>query len=58
MRLTKADILHATMIGLTLVASAICASPQRFAIAIPVIASGDHQSVVGSNLSSPQPLIR
>lgn len=49
MRLTKADILHATMIGLTLVASAI---------AIPVIASGDHQSVVGSNLSSPKPLIR
>lgn len=49
MRLTKADILHATIIGLTLVASAI---------AIPVMASGHHQSVVGVNVSSLEPIIR
>ncbi|MGB5961123.1 MAG: hypothetical protein WBG73_10730 [Coleofasciculaceae cyanobacterium] len=41
MGLTRADIVHATIIGLTLVASAI---------AIPVMASGHQQSVVGSHV--------
>jgi hypothetical protein len=49
MGLTKADIVHATMIGLTLVASAI---------AIPVMASGHHQSVVGSSLDHVEQLVR
>lgn len=49
MHLTKADIIHATIIGLTLVASAI---------AIPVTASGHQQSVVGASVSSFKQLAR
>jgi hypothetical protein len=49
MRLTKADIVHATIIGLTLVASAI---------AIPVMAAGHQPSVVGASASHLKPLVR
>lgn len=49
MRLTKADLVHATIIGLTLVASAI---------AIPVMASVHQQSVVGSSVSPVETLVR
>jgi hypothetical protein len=42
MGLTKADILQTVIVGLTLVASAI---------AVPVMASGQHQSAPNSSVS-------
>ena len=49
MRLTKADILNAAMVCLTLVASAI---------AVPVMASGHNQPLTGSSIPDLEQLMR